>query len=149
MTNDTRPEATPYPYQVADAAEAVRLFFAERVRVSDPKMSGDTSKPRMHERICDLAASTVLDRLYIFWNDKPYGENEEIEFTFGEGSAAHGLTSPVPLVKDLDYRFHGVGIYLKCWIHDLAAVANGTYVLRVSANLVTFAGKIVWSNQAQ
>ena len=146
-TSTTTLEPTAFPYAVSDPAEAVKLFFAERVYVSDPKMSGSTSTPEMRERICDLIASTVADRLRIFWDHKPYGENEEIEFTFkkiGEHSDAHGLTSPIPVVKDLEYRFRGVGIYLQGWTHGLAASGSGTYVLRVSPQLVTFGGNVVW-----
>lgn len=147
-TSTLPPEPTAFPYGVSSPAEAVKLFFAERVSVSDPKMSGDASTPLMDERVCDLIASAVSDRLMVFWDNNPYGENEEIEFTFkkiGEGSEVYGLVSPIPVVKDLEYRFRKVGIYLRSRPFGFAAANGGeAYVLRVSSRLVTFGGCVVW-----
>jgi hypothetical protein len=146
-TTPDRPKPTAFPYAVSDPAEAVKLFFAEHVHVSDPKMKGDTSTPEMRERICELVASTVSDRLHKFWSHEPYGENEELEFTFkkiGEHSGVHDLVSPIPVVQDLEYRFHGVGIFLRSRTHDFAMSGSGNYVLRVSPQLVTFGGNVVW-----
>jgi hypothetical protein len=147
--SETTYELTAYPYQVASPAEAVRLFFAERVLLADPSMEANTCTPQMCQRICDLAESVVADRLCEFYSRKPYGKNEEIEFTFkkeGEQSRVRTLTSPISFVKDLEYRFRGVGVYLLGEsYYGLAASGKDNYVLRVSPSLVTFAGMIVWS----
>ncbi len=151
-TSTTTPEPTAFPYNVANSAEAAKLFFAERVHVSDPNMGNNTSTPEMHERLCDIVASFIADRLCAFWKCMPYSENEEIEFVFkkiGDNSDSPSLTSPLPLVKDLEYRFRGVGIYLKGWTGGLAANGTGVYVLRVSPRLVTFGGSVVWQASAE
>lgn len=143
------PKIPPFPYDSAgNAAEAVRRFFAERTQITDADMSNSGSTPELKDRVCELIASMVEDRLCTFYSGKRFSRNEEIEFVFkkhSEEGKLYKLVSPIPLVKDLEYRFRTNGGPVS--IEDAApnlARSGDTLVLRVSPRLVTFAGCVVW-----
>ena len=127
-------------------SQAVTRFFAERVRVVDPKMGNETSKPEMRERVIAYVESAVFDRLCTFWEVKTFNEIEEIEFVFKpieKGSKTYVLVTPYPLVKSIEYCFRGARLQLTGPLHQLA-ITDDSYVLRVYRGLVIFAGEVLW-----
>jgi hypothetical protein len=143
----SRPDPHPYPYKDESVALAVRRFFLQRVSIKDGCMTNDITDEMLH-RVCDMIESAVTDRLWVYYNEKP--RNEEMAFVFKprEGGGHYYLAEPAPIAKNLEYCFQPV--HISIFYRGTGLVKTGpNLVLRVTPQLVTFAGQIVWQAPAK